>query len=343
MRSGARLLKDIRTGYLEPRDLPRTLAELPGSPCRPSPRTRYNLTCHLSTSDVAKALQILGDDSRRERRPWASDDPELRKLRTGPHGPEFRAAVRRGGTDSGALPLSRFDAIGVVGAEQLARAAVFSARDLLRSAGPKADRGRLAMATGRDAIELHGWALLGELAELVVAAEVTSVPGDVDFIRQRGRALDLANLLALGGVLSAKGLADSVTAAAAKPAADKTACRSKGPAPAEAGGSEVDRVVDEPTPLAQEPVGDGTLADKLAQELSKLNVDETVITGIASEPAGSFTVPTERVLKWANLALALKESRVEAETAAAPPAGGSPTLDKDELNADGDGSEPPGE
>lgn len=209
MRTGADLLDDIDAGNVGVGELARELRRLPGAPSHPSPRTRYNLACHYSTSSVEVSVRLLGNDSKRETRPWAFDDPSLRRLRSGSQGPSLRAALRRGCSSLAPSELNRFDTIGVIAAEQLARSHLYTAPDLLLAAGPKANRDRLAKTLTVVDSQLVEWANLCELAGAIDRAE--KKPGQ----EYRAAAYDIANLLSLSGIGSCKALAgfkDAVTA-----------------------------------------------------------------------------------------------------------------------------------
>jgi hypothetical protein len=211
MTSGVDLLDRIDAHRLRVRRLSQALARITGSPKRPSPRTRYNLACHLATSDERRCVEILGDDSRREPHPWASEDPVLAGLRAGPLASTMRAALRRGRPEDPPGTLSRLDSIGIAGAEQLNRAGIYSPADLLGAAGPKESRARLAKRMSRDDPQLKEWAIVAELAIALERATPTS---------GQPPPLDVANLLALAGIASCTALG-SVASSGVKSLADR--------------------------------------------------------------------------------------------------------------------------
>jgi predicted flap endonuclease-1-like 5' DNA nuclease len=224
MTSGADLLEQIDGCQLAPSRLSQALSRITGSPRRPSPRTRYNLACHLATIDPVRCLEILGDDSRRDPHPWASEDPVLAELRTGPRAPTMRAVLRRGRAADPPGTLSRLDTIGTAGVEQLNRAGIYTPADLLGAAGPKDSRTRLAKRLTREDAQLKEWANLAELALAIDAdaARRQSEPGGPPQPRadERPAALDVVNLLAIAGIGSC-GALGSTAQAAVKPLADR--------------------------------------------------------------------------------------------------------------------------
>jgi Domain of unknown function (DUF4332) len=214
MTSGVDLLDQIDNGKLPVGRLSAALSRMTGSPRRPSPRTRYNLACHLAPSDPERCLEILGDDSRREPHPWASEDPVLADLRKGPLAPAMRATLRRGRSVDPPGTLSRVDAIGTSGAEQLNRAGIYTPADLLGAAGPKESRARLAARLTREDAQLKEWASIAELALAIEAAVVRPA--------EQPPALDVANLLALAGIRSCAALGSTAGAAISSLAARMT-------------------------------------------------------------------------------------------------------------------------
>lgn len=299
MTNGRELLATLSS--IAPANLAAELAKLDGAPCQPAPRSQYNLAClhadqegpggWIPDADAQAAIALLGADSRRSGRPWALDDPVLRTLRTGAHGAGLRGALRRGGVDSGAWPLSRLDAIGVRGAEQLARAGVTSADELIRQAGPAAARARLAKATGLDAVGLEAWAHLGELATVVLeAASDPATEGLDQEARRFGRALDLANLLSLAGIGTVKALVSATTPPVVPP---------------------------KYAPYVPPPPASTDLAGKVALRLTALNARETIV--VLDETKAFYDVSPALVILWATKAGAAT-SRVEAASTPPPEA-----------------------
>jgi Domain of unknown function (DUF4332) len=310
MTMGTELLDAIDEGKLRAADLQDRLRELPGAPAGDSLRTRYNLACGRVASDTAWSLRVLGDDSRRDPQPWALEDPTLAELRNGPHGAQFRAAIRRGCAAGDVRPLARLDLIGVSGSEGLARAGVRSVTDLVREGGPKDARDRLATTTGRSAGELKEWASLAELADIVTRAErgagamlarsasraelaamraaqdeAVSAPEKRAAIDRRdtGRALDIANLLWLGGIGSYHALVEG-TKADAPPSARGTA----------------------PT----KPSPDELRVKALARSLTELNRTETVVALNGANTAIPFDVPETAARRWVDAAFDVPATRV---------------------------------
>jgi hypothetical protein len=264
MRTGRDLLNAVDLNAVPPGQLAAELSSLVGAPARSTPRTRYNLACYLSLSQPLQALGILADDSRRSARPWALDDPALAMLRTGEHGASFRAGVRRGRSLDPAASLARLDAVGVAGAERLARAGIISAADLVRLVGPKEARARIAAATGLAAGQLYDWANLAEIGWLIETRCHPDADQGGDERSWPGRTLDIANLLWLTGINSAPALVN--------------AARSKG------GGD-------------SKPLPDLAKVGLLAGRLTSRNRRETVMVGTEPSPDG-YLIGVRAVEAW---------------------------------------------
>lgn len=335
MKTGIEILAAIDAGGIPMDGLPARLRELDGAPCLPSPRTRYNLACDLSTmaNRQTRAIELLGDDSRRDPHPWALEDPSLQDLRRGPRSADLRSALRRGNVATLAYPLGRLDAIGPLRAEVLSRAAIRSPSELVVAAGTKDQRDRFAKTTGVDGAQLTLWAKLAELALLIEMAEGPSSDGPVTAV-----ALDLANLLWLSGIDGAAALLAATTTApaatatptAATPGTAKDGRRShdrkrqRRQDCEESAAAAVQRGTSPATAAPPSPVLDSGRIGLLAERLSVTNTRERVVVLVKGRQA--FAVTKARVRAWSEAAIDYP-TRVDAATAE-PPADGDKDSDK---------------